>query len=219
MSTINPVSKQSSEDLGDMELIHFELDNSERGIQIYLKSQVFESFFSQFGLDANEGTWGNSGIKCYKLPYSESRLYTNMLSNWNYGLFSEGYPNLSMLRSKGIKNGVWINITNYMYSEEELNKFKRDFCQYTLNFYKKFIEKYMISGVVTIPKTPKLKPSKAKEALSLTDAEKLYLRSFNNIKWEKISESRRNTINRLFKKSSSTQLYAGFLESWGIIIN
>jgi len=119
-------------------LLSFKITRGETGVKLYLQSEVLEKFFERMGVDEYADRW--CGIHAYGMPLVKDH-FSNLLSAW-YGnlIIQGGYPNLSFLRAKGIKDGVTFVLENDVYTRGEVIEFSKKFKDEVSNLFSEYIK-------------------------------------------------------------------------------
>lgn len=122
-------------------LITIQVKRDSEGIKLYLKSPVFEKFFSQYGAVESQIPW--LGHTAYNMPAGlESASYqARALKYWGKNtLVPDGdLPNLAFLRMRGLSDGINVTVPTVM-TRSQLLDFMRLFKDYTQTLYREFLK-------------------------------------------------------------------------------
>lgn len=121
-------------------LMLYNISRDPEGIRIFLKSKTFEEFFKNNGvLEGDEYKW--CGMSPYKVPATLDPEMRQLLNAWNQNslILSGEYPNLSMLRTQGIGDGVTFTIPA-VYSRASIQKFVKIFKEKVKNLYVDYVK-------------------------------------------------------------------------------
>lgn len=120
------------------QLLSFRITRGEEGVKLYLKSEVLEKFFERSGVDDYSDQW--CGNKAYAMPLVKDH-FNNLLSQWYGNLtINGGYPNLSFLRTVGIKDGVTFTLENDVYTRGEVIEFSKKFKDEVSELFAQYIK-------------------------------------------------------------------------------
>jgi len=120
-------------------LLQFKVTRGMNGVEVYIKSDILEQFFERYGLEEEHQEWCNN--KPYKLPIVRQH-YRELFNQW-YGeltMRNGSYPNLSMLRAQGLKNGVKFTMNDNVYTKPEILTFIKQFKTEVHNFFEEYIK-------------------------------------------------------------------------------
>jgi len=120
-------------------LLTFKVTRGINGVEIFLQSDILEQFFQRYGSEAGENKW--CGHQPYQIPIVRQH-FRELLNQW-YGELTTrngSYPNLSMLRSKGLSEGVKFTMNNNVYTKPEILSFIKQFKTEVQNFFEEYIK-------------------------------------------------------------------------------
>ncbi len=132
-------------------ILTFDVRRTTKGVEIKAQSEIFENFFNRNNPNEEEGKWNDH------FPYTApanlgNRKFANMILKWNDGLFYDSdseTPNLSFLRTVGLRDGVKLLVTSNVYSRSEVLKFLKLAKIESANFFKEYLKPVHASFEIT----------------------------------------------------------------------
>lgn len=121
------------------QLLKVQVKRTTQGVKLYMKSEMFESYFKPHSINLDSYITNNDGlrIESYNMPMNTivNELITRSLSEFNTQLKTrDGYINLGFLRAVGLKDGLIFNISG-VYSKTGLNDFMTELKKYVRQIY------------------------------------------------------------------------------------
>jgi len=120
-------------------LLVFRVTRGLNGVEVYLQSDILETFFKRYGLEEGDNKW--CGHHPYQIPIIRQH-FRELLNQW-YGELTTrngAYPNLSFLRAKGLSDGVKFTMNNNVYTKPEILVFIKQFKTEVQNFFEEYIK-------------------------------------------------------------------------------
>ena len=109
--------------------------------KLFVKSEIFETFFSTFGISDQFRDAKQNIREIYKTPQMESRDTLNralQYNNFNSLKNDDGYYNYCFIRAKGLTDGIEFKITG-LHSKQAIKKWKEEFKKNCSEFYQQYM--------------------------------------------------------------------------------
>ena len=124
---INETIKTTLGKSTNKQLLKVQIKRTAQGTKLYMKSEMFESYFKPNGISVDNYITNNdsSRIKSYMMSIDNvvNDRITQSLNVFNSSLKTrDGYTNLGFLKAVGLKDGLTFDITG-VYSKTGLNDF------------------------------------------------------------------------------------------------
>ena len=121
------------------QLLKVQIKRNTQGVKLYMKSEMFESYFKLNSISNDYFIMNDDGskIESYNLPINTivNDSITQSLKSFNAQLKTrDGYVNLGFLRAVGLRNGLTFDITG-VYSKTGLNDFMTELKKYVRQIY------------------------------------------------------------------------------------
>jgi hypothetical protein len=131
------------------EIFKMKITRTLRGVEVFLKSEVLEEFFS---LTSNNETMKPSslpGLRAYKhqggLPVSVKNCNLGSIED---GLISNSHFNASLFRLRGLREGVKV-VFNIVISREKLQSIAQEAKEVAKELFLNYIKKFEIEITIT----------------------------------------------------------------------
>ena len=124
---INETIKTTLGKSTNKQLLKVQIKRTSQGTKLYMKSEMFESYFKSNSISNDCHIMNNNGlrIESYNMPINTivNDGITQGLNSFNCQLKTrDGYTNLGFLKAVGLKDGLTFDITG-VYSKTGLNDF------------------------------------------------------------------------------------------------
>ena len=134
-------------------VVVFRFGRDEDGLKIYCKSRMFETYFKRVsdGIKMHDGNewYGNEG---YSVPStSRNRDLSRAFDNWGYNeiFVSDSIPNISWLRTVGLKDGISFTFRNEPIHSEDYKTYIEKTLKLVEQYYNDYIRPKSTTGRIT----------------------------------------------------------------------
>ena len=141
METIQKFQSVTDE-INDIDLVTLQIKRTVKGTRVYIKSKIFEDFFSTFGDSGEQFRDADDNIReLYKMPNMERVATYYMLREpyVNTLIGSENYTNMAFLRSKQLSKGICFKIDG-LQSKTSIKKFSKNFKANAIDIYNEYLK-------------------------------------------------------------------------------
>lgn len=122
-------------------LLTMQIKRTHSGCKLFVKSDIFEDFFSKNGIYQDKLMTNSDSHEVYKnnSSISNREIYRKLNALDDSLINSDGYINASFLRVKGISQGVTFDLSG-LYSKEALTSYINSIKIMTKELYEEFMK-------------------------------------------------------------------------------